>query len=114
MKRSRFMQPSEDSRRAFRAAQKRKKRRLRYGGTAAVLALVVIVVVLAVARHDSTSSASTAIAHPALNAVAPDGTFTTQSGTTASIESLRGHPTVVWFVATWCPSCQTGTLSVAQ
>lgn len=44
---------------------------------------------------------------------APEGTFTTVSGRQVSVADLRGRPTVLWFVTTWCPSCQTGAKAVA-
>jgi thiol-disulfide isomerase/thioredoxin len=50
---------------------------------------------------------------PAVGSAAPDGTFTTVFGRTVTIASLRGHKTLLWFVATWCPSCQAGTQAVA-
>jgi hypothetical protein len=50
---------------------------------------------------------------PAVGSAAPDGSFTTVSGRTETIASLRGHKTLLWFVATWCPSCQAGTQAMA-
>ncbi len=44
---------------------------------------------------------------------APNGTFTTPSGTTATIASLRGNPTMVWFVAGGCASCAASIPAVA-
>jgi hypothetical protein len=44
---------------------------------------------------------------------APDGTFTTASGTTETIASLRGTPTMVWFVAGGCASCAASIPAVA-
>lgn len=44
---------------------------------------------------------------------APDGTFTTVSGQQLSVSSLRGHPALLWFVSTWCSSCQAGTQAMA-
>jgi hypothetical protein len=37
---------------------------------------------------------------PAVGSAAPDGNFTTVSGRTVTIASLRGHKTLLWFVAT--------------
>ncbi|MGH3279288.1 MAG: peroxiredoxin family protein [Trebonia sp.] len=51
---------------------------------------------------------------PAAGAAAPDGTFTTEHGSTTDIATLRGHPTLLWFVTTWCSSCQYGTHVMAQ
>jgi len=56
----------------------------------------------------------TAPSLPAVGGMAPDGTFTTISGSTVSVASLRGEPTVLWFVTTWCPSCQVSTSALAQ
>ncbi|HLH70577.1 MAG TPA: redoxin domain-containing protein [Candidatus Dormibacteraeota bacterium] len=44
---------------------------------------------------------------------APDGTFTTISGQTERVASLRGQPTLLWFVTTWCDSCQAGTRTMS-
>jgi thiol-disulfide isomerase/thioredoxin len=45
---------------------------------------------------------------------APDGSFTTTAGTTETVSALRGEPTLLWFVTTWCSSCQAGTAAMAQ
>jgi thiol-disulfide isomerase/thioredoxin len=45
---------------------------------------------------------------------APDGTFTALSGQNVSVTSLRGKPTLLWFVSTWCSSCQAGTSAMAH
>ncbi|HZV51560.1 MAG TPA: redoxin domain-containing protein [Candidatus Dormibacteraeota bacterium] len=49
----------------------------------------------------------------AVGQLAPDGTFTTISGQTERVASLRGQPTLLWFVTTWCDSCQAGTRTMS-
>ncbi|MDA8073515.1 MAG: TlpA disulfide reductase family protein [Actinomycetota bacterium] len=46
--------------------------------------------------------------------MAPNGTFTTPRGTSTTIASLRGKPTMVWFVAGGCASCAASIPAVAQ
>lgn len=62
--------------------------------------------------------AATATPHPtrsiALGAPAPGGTFTTSTGATRTVSSLTGQPTLLWFVSTWCSSCQAGTQAMAS
>lgn len=45
---------------------------------------------------------------------APNGTYTTPSGRTATIAALRGTPTMVWFVAGGCASCAASIPAVAS
>jgi thiol-disulfide isomerase/thioredoxin len=40
---------------------------------------------------------------------APAFTYHLLDGRELSADTLRGHPYVLWTVATWCPSCQTGS-----
>ena len=46
--------------------------------------------------------------------LAPNGTFITPSGRTATIASLRGRPAMVWFVAGGCASCAASIPAVAS
>lgn len=46
--------------------------------------------------------------------LAPNGTFTTLSGTTSTIASLHGKALMVWFVADGCASCSVSIPAVAQ
>ena len=68
-----------------------------------------------VASDHRASSVSTSPSAPTSTpgTPAPNGTFTTPSGTTATIASLRGHPTMVWFVAGGCASCAASIPAVA-
>jgi len=44
----------------------------------------------------------------------PNGAFTASSGDPSTIASLRGRPTMVWFVAGSCASCAASIPAVAQ
>jgi hypothetical protein len=70
----------------------------------------VVIAVTAGGRNPTAGGTNAAAggAVPAVGSVAPSGSFTTVSGRTETIASLRGHKSLLWFVATWCPSCQTG------
>ena len=99
---------------ARRGRKARAASRRRWGwivAVAVVLALAGTIIGLRLANHATIAAAPTA---PAVGQVAPDGTFTTVAGTTTTVASLRGTSTLLWFVATWCPSCQAGTPVVAQ
>ncbi len=101
-----------------RALRRRRARRLGWAAAAAAAAVAAIAVVIAVTAggRDTTAGGTNAApggAIPAVGSAAPDGTFTTVSGRTVTIASLRGRKTLLWFVATWCPSCQAGTQAMA-
>jgi thiol-disulfide isomerase/thioredoxin len=66
------------------------------------------------ASSGATGSSGTTTSLPPVGGQAPDGTFTTLSGQTVRVASLRGQPTLLWFVSTWCSSCQAGTQTMAQ
>ena len=85
-------------------------------------ALVLAVGLEAYSLAGSGSGAASLTAQPATSqhrpasasaTMAPNGTFTTPSGTTATISSLRGKPTMVWFVAGGCASCAASIPAVA-
>jgi thiol-disulfide isomerase/thioredoxin len=95
-------------------ARRRRARRDRWllgGAGAAVLAAVIAVLVTLNSGGGSGSGASSGspAGLPAIGARAPAGTFTTVTGAVRTISSLRGHPTLLWLVTTWCPGCQAGT-----
>lgn len=82
------------------------------GGGAALIGVALFVLLLIDgARAPGTSPAPSAAA---LGSAAPDASFTTTDGRTLQVSSLEGKPTLLWFVTTWCPSCQTGTQVMAQ
>ncbi|MGC8514114.1 MAG: peroxiredoxin family protein, partial [Acidimicrobiales bacterium] len=46
--------------------------------------------------------------------LAPNGDYTTPTGSNVTIASLRGKPTLVWFVAGGCASCSASIPAVAS
>ena len=86
--------------------------------TAAVIGAV-LVLHFSSSSSSSTGSGSSASVNPrmgtaqAVGLSAPDGTFTTITGQKLSVASLQGKPTLIWFVSTWCSSCQAGTQAMA-
>lgn len=83
---------------------------------AAFLAVIVIVGVVLSRGISSINSAggNSARSAPAVGTTAPNASFSTLQGATVSIASLRGQPTLVWFVSTWCSSCEAGTQAMAN
>lgn len=102
------------ARRANPTSRRRPPRRQRHWArwsiAAAVVAAGAAAAVVATTGGSSKSRATEALA---IGAQAPDGAFSTVSGQTETIASLRGRPTLLWFVATWCSSCQAGTQAMA-
>jgi len=84
------------------------RRPLRRWALGAALAAAAIV---AVAIYASSQGASQPViaSGAGAQASAPDGSFTALSGAPGSVAALRGHTTLLWFVTTWCSSCQAGT-----
>ena len=91
----------------------RARRPLRSWVVGAALLAVVIVAVAIYAGSQRASAPATASGSNAqasgTQQPAPDGNFTTLTGAPGSVAALRGRTTLLWFVTTWCSSCQAGT-----
>lgn len=101
------------------AAQRRARRQRRWWGRHPALTIIGALVVVAAAVVGvrlGAGGGTTASANglPAIGTPAPNLGFTTASGSPETVASLRGRPTLLWFVATWCSSCQAGTQFLAQ
>src|SRR5579875_3039198 len=83
------------------------------GGTILVAVIAVIVAAAGSGTSYAPGGAGTAGTSPSAHAVAPDGSFTTTAGATETVASLHGQPTLLWFVTTWCSSCQAGTQAMS-
>lgn len=101
----------------IRRARRRQVPKYRVAAILVVLAIAATVLGLHPSSSTSTPSSPNASRMGTAQAVglfAPTGTFTTTSGQEVSVASLRGRSTLLWFVATWCSSCQAGTQTLAQ
>jgi thiol-disulfide isomerase/thioredoxin len=102
-------------RRAAQAAtRQRRQRRWGFGGAGLAIVAVAAVILGLHYANRPTGTTSTKAVIPAAGQVAPGGTFTTLAGKSVNVASLSGQPTLVWFVSTWCSSCQAGTQAMAQ
>lgn len=45
---------------------------------------------------------------------APDIDFTATDGNERRLSEFAGRPVMLWFYASWCPTCQVGTVAVAE
>lgn len=91
----------------------KRRRRWGFGGAGvAIVAVAGVVLGLHVANRSSQTATTPAVV-PAVGDSAPGGTFTTLAGQTVNVASLGGQPTLLWFVTTWCSSCQAGTQLLA-
>ena len=114
--------PSRNARRnnkrnARKAARSRQRRMAGIATGIGVLAVLGVVLGLHFSAASSTASSSADTkmgSSQAVGLLAPNGALTTTSGQQLSVASLRGKPALLWFVSTWCSSCQAGTQTMAQ
>ena len=80
-------------------------------GFALLGAVVVAVAIYAGSQQAATPAIASSSGAQASGAqpLAPDGAYTTMTGLPGSVSGQRGHATLLWFVTTWCSSCQAGT-----
>ena len=117
--RQRPQRPTGAARRRAEAQRQKRNRLIFRGSVALVVALVALVVALHVASSSSGSasasgsSGTSGVSLP-VGTTAPNGAITTLAGKTETVAGLRGKPTLIWFMTTWCSSCQAGTQAMAQ
>jgi len=117
--RQRPRRPAGAARRRAQAQRHRRNRLLIWTGATVVVALVALVIALhatssgAGSSSASRSSGTSGVSLP-VGATAPNGAITTLAGKSETVAGLRGRPALIWFVTTWCSSCQAGTQAMAQ
>lgn len=113
--------PRGRSERGVAKARARRRRRWLAGGVIGVVVIVIVAAVVSLdgrvaVRHGATSTHSTGQSPITLRvgSPAPNGSFATLAGASETIAQLRGRPTLLWFVTTWCSSCQASTQALSH
>lgn len=68
----------------------------------------------AAASSGATGDAATSTAPAKVGALSPGGTYTGVDGQVVDVASVRGKPTVLWFIAAGCSSCTASIPAVAD
>lgn len=85
-------------------------------GVLGIIALTALIVLHRTSPPPISQSATSQIATnpPNVGSQAPNGTLITNTGKVVSVNSFRGQTNLLWFVTTWCSSCQAGTQVISQ
>lgn len=87
-------------------------------GFVSIAVIVAGVFWIAASRQQSSPLSKASQAKPligvAINARAPDATFTTIDGKQIKLSSFKGKKVMFWLVATWCSSCSEGAKVLSQ
>lgn len=105
--------PTSAQRREAQLAAKRRRKWWIVGSLSALVVLAGVLIGLHIS-NGTTGTSSSASTPLRIGSVAPNGSLTTLDGQTTDISALRGRPALIWFVSTWCSSCQAGTQTMAQ
>ncbi len=95
------------------------QRLLPYGRSIAAFAMIVFATYATMIPIGSRTSPLDSTAHAQIQtaakvgALAPDIAFTTVDGSEYQLSDFRGRPVMLWFYASWCLTCQIGTIAVA-
>ena len=73
-----------------------------------IIALAIIYSVFRVSGH------SVGIRNITIGTKAPNYSFLLENGSEANVSSYRGHEVLLWFVATWCPTCAQGNSALNE
>ncbi len=96
------------------------QRLLPYGRSIAAFAMIVfaayatMIPIGAVTSGSGSAANAQTVAPVKIGAPAPDIAFTAVDGTERRLSEFRGQPVMLWFYASWCPTCQVGTVAVAE
>ena len=59
-------------------------------------------------KNSASSNSVTSISYPQIGKSAPDASFTTINGKEIKLSDYKGKRVLLWFFATWCPTCAQG------
>jgi len=79
-----------------------------------ILYAVVVIVALVIILNFFALNPAKSTKYLSVGETAPNYTFQLANGSTESLNSYKGKPLILWFVATWCSSCAEGNTAVAD
>ncbi len=79
-----------------------------------VVALVIVVMAVLLFLRSNLNGRNAVSQNITVGATAPDYGFFLGNGSYTNLSSYKGHAVVLWFVATWCPSCAQGNGAINQ
>lgn len=95
--------------------------RLRHRGRGPAVVIILVSIVLLLGIAYALISLGSGSPHNTSSATgiesgetAPDFRITLLNGSSTSLSSFRGHTVLLWFVTTWCSSCQLGAQELAS
>jgi thiol-disulfide isomerase/thioredoxin len=98
----------------------RSRRFLLFGRSIAAFAMIVfatyatMIPIGAVTSVSGSAANAQTLAPIEIGTLAPDVAFAAVDGTERWLSEFRGQPVMLWFYASWCPTCQVGTVAVAE
>jgi thiol-disulfide isomerase/thioredoxin len=88
-------------------ADSNRARRRRWGWRIGAASAVVLAIAIALAASSLLRPAGSPSVR--VGTTAPNIPVTTLNGSESSLAAFQGHPLLLWWIATWCPSCNAGT-----
>ncbi len=95
-------------------SEKMKTKKLTVLGIAALAAVIIVVISALLFMNYNQKSKNSAAQNISIGSLAPNYNFIIGNGSIINLSAYRGHPVVLWFVATWCSSCAQGNEAINQ
>ena len=80
------------------------------------IVIVILAGVFLISNHTNAKpkANNSPVKYPSIGNPAPDVTFTTISGKNVKLSDYKGKKVLLWYFATWCPTCQAGAQALEK